>query len=441
MQARYAEPNLVWSFFQELERSDIPYSIVGNYLRIHEEVTSDIDFIVSQSDIKKVALVLWRFAGTAAFKMVQALQHEVEAFYFVLVRVEANGIIYFHPDVCTDYIRHQRIWFSADEILASRRLWNGFFVPSPALSFGYYLAKRIDKGDVGRKHLEALRQWWLEDDQGCDAIIRKMLPATADKLLGVIQAPDTSVLPEALLGDIRSDLLRTKPQVSTMKLRGRELFRKVHRLLRPTGLSIAFLGPDGSGKSSVIGEVQNTIAPAFRRLDYFHLRPRFLGSAGNSGGDVTDPHGQSPRGAISSLVKLAYFAADYWLGYFFKVRPLLVRSSLVIFDRYIYDLYVDPRRFRYGGPKWILRLFTGMMPRPGMTILLDAPTPILQARKAEVSFEETERQRGLYVKLGKIAGAGTSIVDASQPLSDVVADCDRLILDHLQSRFRSKRGL
>ena len=51
----------------------------------------------------------------------------------------------------------------------------------------------------------------------------------------------------------------------------------------------------------------------------------------------------------------------------------MIRTRLVIFDRYIYDLLVDSKRVRYGGPAWMLRLLARIVPRPELVILLDAP--------------------------------------------------------------------
>ena len=71
--------------------------------------------------------------------------------------------------------------------------------------------------------------------------------------------------------------------------------------------------------------------------------------------------------------------------------------------------------------------------RPHLIILLDAPAKVLLARKQEVSHGEIVRQRAAY--LATIRGLPNGhVVDASQPLEEVLADVEGIILDHMAKR-------
>jgi thymidylate kinase len=206
--------------------------------------------------------------------------------------------------------------------------------------------------------------------------------------------------------------------------------------MRLSGICVAILGPDGSGKSSVIDQLVPMLAPEFRGIQRLHLRPRvFSGSAAGQRTN-TDPHGQALRGPLASSAKLLFLWADYSIGYFVRVRPALTRSSLVLFDRYYYDLLVDSRRFRYGGPAWLLKLIGRLIPRPDLLLILDAPAEVLQSRKQEVSPEESARQAALYRALATSPALGdcTVLIDATQPLNDVVHRCLDASLDVLHRR-------
>ena len=146
-----------------------------------------------------------------------------------------------------------------------------------------------------------------------------------------------------------------------------------------------------------------------------------------------NPHGQNPRDLFSSLAKLGLWWADYTLGYLIDVFPKLVRSTLVLFDRYYYDIAIDPRRYRYGGPRWLAKSIERLIPSPDILILLDAPPEVMQARKQEVPFGETARQRQLYLQFISKAKNG-HIVDGSLPLDMVVAQVNRIVLDRLSQR-------
>ena len=78
--------------------------------------------------------------------------------------------------------------------------------------------------------------------------------------------------------------------------------------------------------------------------------------------------------------------------------------------------------------------------KPNLIILLDAPPHVLQARKQEVSFQETALQRKAYLLL-----AGTlpncHVVDASQSSDRVAGEVSDIILRHLTMRVASHLGL
>lgn len=186
------------------------------------------------------------------------------------------------------------------------------------------------------------------------------------------------------------------------------------------GLWVVFLGSDGSGKSSVIDAIQTQLAPLFSQTTSFHLRPSLKGLAPQKQSHaVTQPHLKAPRSGLMSLIKLFYLIADYSLGYIFKIKPLLKQSAFIIFDRYYYDLEVDPLRFRYGASLKAARFFERWIPHPDLVILLDAPAEVLYKRKPELPVEELQRQRIAYHALLRRLDR-SAVIDASLPLSTVV---------------------
>jgi thymidylate kinase len=118
----------------------------------------------------------------------------------------------------------------------------------------------------------------------------------------------------------------------------------------------------------------------------------------------------------------------------------LARAALVVHDRHLIDALVDPRRYRYGGPQWLLRLIWRLTPKSDLVILLDAPPEVLQARKQEVPFAETARQRDAYLALVKPMSNG-HVVDANRPLEQVVAEVNDILLQHVARRHASRFGL
>jgi thymidylate kinase len=142
-----------------------------------------------------------------------------------------------------------------------------------------------------------------------------------------------------------------------------------------------------------------------------------------------DPHGQSTRGVAVSMVKLVYLLFANWIGYLLAVRPGLTKGDLVLFDRYFPDCLVDPRRYRLPAScRWAAELIAGLVPKPDLYVLLDAPARVLQQRKSEVPLSESERQRSSYEAQGAKLG-NLVVVDARRPLAEVMDAVVNCIID------------
>lgn len=182
---------------------------------------------------------------------------------------------------------------------------------------------------------------------------------------------------------------------------------------------IAFLGCDGSGKSAVIAGVTHRLAEAGLGVSYGHWRPvAFSRETSPESKTADDPHGQVPRGALVSILKLQWLWLNWWVGWHRSLRKQ-ARKGALLFDRYHADLLVDPLRYRYGAPLWIARAASRWMPQPDIVIYLDAPPEVLLSRKQEVPKETLERSRAAYLALAA-ADPAIRVVDATQPLEDVV---------------------
>ena len=138
-----------------------------------------------------------------------------------------------------------------------------------------------------------------------------------------------------------------------------------------------------------------------------------------------------PRGFLLSILKLIYWLADYWYGYATVVRPALLNSSLILFDRYYHDVLVDPQRYRLpDSTRRLAQFLAQLVPQPDLYILFDVPAEVLQQRKPEVTLDESRRQRLAYLEMFR-SMPNAFIIDAARPLDEVTQQMKSLVLDAL----------
>lgn len=416
------------------------YCILSGYEELPDRFDSDIDFMVSPRDFERIPALVAEIAAATGTCLFQVVPHEPSARAFRLAAGNDGGLTFVQPDVCSDYRHYGKLWLRADEVLAGRRLhWRGFWIPSAACEFIYYLIKRVNKRDFTSVHGARLSRLYREDPIGCERQWHRFLdPDFSNALAQMVLTGDWQPMMwniEYYRRELRNHSIETSRgrMVSYVK-RARHT---MERILQPTGGWIAFMGPDGCGKSSVIDTVAAEFAPAFQKIERFHLRPKSLPARPGSEAQVTDPHGKPSRGAIFSIAKMLYLFADYWLGYLSSVRTATMRTKLVLFDRYFYDILVDPRRILYGGPGWLPRMLAKLVPRPDMIVLLNAAPEVLWSRKQEVGYEEVVRQQSEYLRVARELG-DTVVIDASATRREVSLRVREAILAFFSRRTQHR---
>ena len=154
---------------------------------------------------------------------------------------------------------------------------------------------------------------------------------------------------------------------------------------------IAILGPDGSGKSTLIEALKMT-----RGINYYHLKPR----RSSGGPPVVNPHSRAPYNWLLSVIKIFYLVVQYNLLWFKNIY-LNPTRNLVVFDRYFDDILCDPVRYRYKGSLRLIRFMRNLMPRPDLYFVLLGEPELIWSRKKEVTLENLKRQLICYEELTK----------------------------------------
>lgn len=429
--------------FQVFDSAQVPYCVLHGYDNFPDRITSDVDLIVSREvRLRRLTDLLHENSETC----INARLVCARGGYLVLARRNADrSTCFLELDLSHDCGLGNLQFYSEREVIRGRRRYHTFWVPPPNIEFGSYLARKIAKGSLNDEQGQRLSALYQQDPAGCRQRIAQFWGAEETMLIAsAADAGEWEGVRRRLRGlhaKLHRRLVLHHPSIVLANcLRGAG--RRMRLAFRPDGgLTVVFLGPDGAGKSSVIRAISRDLGCAFPHSVCYSFPPALLGRRRRTAAADPLPHDLPPRSAIASVTR----AVCYWLPYYLVCYPLLVRiplarSTLVLHDRHFLDTLVDPRRYRYSGPRWLLRLVWRLLPKPNLVILLDAPPEVLQARKQDVPFDESARQREAYLSLTPLIPNG-HVVDSARPLRETVHDVNDLILQCLSTRVAHRLRL
>ena len=431
----------LYTSIQAMDEAGIPYCVLHQYETFPEEIPSDVDCVVPREFI---STILPQALAQHGLHIVQDVHHghEPDGHLYVLVHDLCCMDTALKLDVISHWAYNGRLFYSADQLLKSRRKYKRFWVLTPKLEFICYLLKKVTRASLDAGQQRYLTELYRRDPSGCRQEVERWWGRDSARCL--VNAAETGEwsLVKRRLSSVRSELLRLgvlRDPIGVFSFRLGEIKRWLLRWFYPAGLVVAILGPDGVGKSTVVREVRATSEPAFFFTRVVHFPPRLARLF--QGERVSEPHRLAAWPLPISAFKIMYWVVSITLDYFLHLRPQMVRATLVLYDSYLLDILVDPLRYRYGGPLWLARLVWRLSPQPEtVVILLDAPIETIGMRKRELPFEEMARQRKAYRALMKDL-ANAVVVDASRPTKTVAADVTRAILAHLAARTAKRLNL
>ncbi len=280
----------------------------------------------------------------------------------------------------------------------------------------------IDKGTIAPRHQSRL--------QGLVGAVQATGPLAG--FMAKILPPDWSVL--RLVAGVRcgnwraleglrqplSERWRRRQGLTDRQLRRLHLLRGQHQirsLLRRRGLSVALIGPDGAGKT--------TLAEALQRE---FILPVHVIYGGLTGGHL--PQIDALR--VPVLVVGGRFGV-FWCRYLLALYHQL-QGRLVIFDRYIYDA-VAPTPYPLSRLRRVYRWLDGhACPPPDLVLLLDAPGEVMHRRKGEYSPAELEGWRHHFLTLRRRLRR-MEVVPTTRDLDLVHRDVINRIWRHYAARW------
>lgn len=224
-------------------------------------------------------------------------------------------------------------------------------------------------------------------------------------------------------------------------------------------ISVALIGPDGAGKSTITELLEQEALPAPVKRIYMGVNleasslmlptTRLALAVKSARGRRSDMVGPGAAAAPASggpvrrtvkvggrAVRLLLWVAEEWF------RQLVAeyhrrRGAIVVFDRHFYaDYYhfdVSAARRRPAGSRVHGWLLEHAYPKPDLVICLDAPGQVLFDRKGEASVEWLEQRRRQYLQLATVL-PNFVVVDVDRPLDVVTREVATVIAEYFEKR-------
>ena len=437
---------LVWRIFRALDLAEVEYCL----LRGRDELFVgtgylEIDLLVKASHLPLLAQIVSRLG----FVELPSWGHAPHYFFVAFDKERGDWI---KLDIVTDLrygkpIRRFRVDL-AEKCLRERQRRH-LFTLSPENEFiTLFLHGLLDKGHFKKAHQLRLAELWRRADGSCKdnvaLLVNENLAPVFDweYIARAIDGQNWRLLHEkssdlSRLFFLREPLMSTWRNLSARCLRS---FRPLFFALCRRGCSVALLAPDGAGKSTLAAALINDRILKGRRIymgtnveasttgllttRWLHYKLKsFNGRGGN-----TNPYYAATKG-LNFVNKLF----ERWL-LALTAQYHLLRGRCVIFDRFIYDSWVNKK------PKTLWKrirrlLFEGALPTPDLVVLLDAPGELLFKRKGEHSPEWLEEQRrGYHALLDRLPQM--RIVNAANSSEVVRHEVISLIWRHYGTKTR-----
>lgn len=444
--SRFLEP-----LFNNITQNGLPYCICGNYQQLPYATDNDID--------------IWTSAGEEIFRYIIDIfkKQNIKIYLRNTNATGCNiyswtytdiGIYIIHIDILSECRWYAILPLVKSKVIESNReLHNNFYVANRTVDAVMHLMYPLAHfGKVTPKYYDDLLKA-AETDAFWEIVEDRWGPMFVKKIEPLVKGGSWSQLEKEFAQHKIKLAVFALAKVRTIEIKSFFVFilTNIKRLYKPSGLFIAFIGPDGCGKTTI----QNNLTPFFEKgftkgkIKKFYWRPFLLPriKAFLHGGrkiNFENPEAEEPTArldlrkvglgkSIAHCLKLFYYWFDYIFGRL-KYQGAWSRGGVVCFDRYWDDLVVFPERFGINVPQWLVRLLGVFVPKPDIVFYLHAEAEVLVSRKPELPFEEMKYQIEQYKALCH-AYNNFVLIDGDQSEGDVLDDVISTCLEKMSKRY------
>ena len=438
---------LLEKVFKVINESNLDYCIQNKYEMMPEEIPSDIDMMyrdASEEDLdnlvnkvaKETGLIVTQKICQGYFEYTYIISYPCPQKYFQLQldfyrAISRRGYLNIMP---------------AEEMLENKRFYKCFYVPDPYIEFKYMWIRRTIKHDMNNEHIEIAKKLYLNNPEKYIEQLKKDFGAEVSSLvLEILDKNDVEIFNRNFeVFNSAAKRISRKNAALPIRLKYTAFMLETvipKRIFHKCGLSVAFIAPDGAGKSTIINRVKETVSGSFYGVNLYYMRPHLFKNLGHynklnpteEAATNDNPHGVVCDGVFKSAVRFFFYNLDFQLGTLLKINRKKINKQLVIFDRYYYDYFADMKRYKYSLPAWFPAAFEWMIPKPDMVFVLDGNPEVLYERKKELPISELEKQCSVFHQLAQNR-KNFYAINVNRDVDTIVDEVTETILQEMSRR-------
>ena len=414
---------IISNTFKLLNDHNIKFCVLRNYKTLGIELPSgDIDVLIPKEDLNNLVMILNQKSTIKPYLTMRHSQISADLFFKVLDNKKVRTVNFeFRTSLC-GYNKYGIIYEYLDTNLILNNLKiNEYNIPILNNS-DYFIHLYHEVFYEGKnKYIEELRSLDLSDSD-----TKKIKNKFTNQ-----QIPELSSINETLVKKSALSFLFYKYSFS--------LYRNIIYFFRPKGKLIIFLGPDGSGKTTICDSFVEKHKRSFPKLIRMNLanRPIFLksifGSNEKSNEPVLDPTFKhkaytksDKKTTIRNYFRVIYHCVDHILHYVFVIRPIMVKGGSVFSERYFYDYLCSDKRYLPGVSLHFKKFLLFFVPKPSLVFVLNVKPELLYIRKPELSIDQIKYEQKNYINhnyhnLGYI-------IDNNKSINETISIIEKQIL-------------
>ncbi len=409
--------DLLKDLFLEFNKHNVRYAVLRNYEGLPDSNSSkDVDILISQNDVKFVTKLIFKVSKENNYQIIWKSKLDYLK-GFVFCKLGDDKVFSIKLDIFNGFKWRGMSYLNEAEVLNSAIEYNGFKVPRKAHeAFSLIIYDICYAKKVREKYFEKIHTNAMSDIDAFKEIVMSHFDTSlANDIIECVEQNLIFKLVE-LRPKIRLSIIKN----NIMHMRYiRNLFFHIKTEYwdrRRMGILLAFSGPDGAGKSTLVGglaELFFSLGVSSVKKPHHFLTSRIPSLHQLPGApkkyarqDYTKPYQSKTPRFLSSTVRLIYYYIAFLFDQMVFLKKERRQNRIIIFDRYYTDLIVDPTRIRIGLRKKIVQALFRFLPKPHGLFIVIADKALILERKQELSEQKLEELLYEYQQLSESYPSG-----------------------------------